>query len=171
MRKFALALLLCSPLLTGCAGGGSRYGCPAEPGYSCQSVSEVYAGEASGRKSGTETFPETPRDGKNAGGAAREKLPKGAIFRPGKNGRSRGEGDAREAAPSAEAMPVYVPPPVIRLRIAPWQDARGVFHSEKYVYLVSGGGRWTIGGKTVTLGEPGGEHPGSVRLRGTGRTP
>ena len=171
MRKSALALLLCSPLLAACAGGGSRYGCPAEPGYSCQSVSEVYAGEASGRKSGTETFGETPRDGKSARGAAWKRFPKGAIFRPGKNGRSRGEGVARGAAPSGEAMPVYVPPPVIRLRIAPWQDARGAFHSGKYVYLVSGGGRWTIGGRAVTLGEPGGEHPGSIRLRGTGRTP
>ena len=56
MRKFALAFLLFSPLLLACAGGSSRYGCPAERGYSCKSVSEVYAEAASGRKSGERPF-------------------------------------------------------------------------------------------------------------------
>ncbi len=169
MRKSALILMLCSPFLWGCAGGSSRYGCPAEPGYSCRSVSEVYAGEASGRTGGEQPLIGTPGNGKSARGAAGRKLPKGAAFRRGKD--ERGGAGAVRAAPAEEAMPVYVPPRAIRLRIAPWQDSRGVFHSEKYVYLLPGGGRWTIGGKTVPLGESGRERPGDIRLRGAGGTP
>ena len=169
MRKSALAFLLCFPLLSACAGGSSRYGCPAEPGYSCRSVSEVYAGEASGRRGGRDPLLETPGNGKAARGAARGKFLKGAAFRRGKDERS-GEG-AVPAAREEKAMPVYVPPRAIRLLIAPWQDSRGVFHSEKYVYLLPGGGRWTIGGKTVPLGESGRGHRGDIRLRGAGRTP
>ena len=168
MRKSPLALLLFAPLLAACAGGSSRYGCPAEPGYSCRSVSEVYAGEASGRKSG-EPLIGSPGNKKSARRSAGRKLQKGAAFRPGKNGRPKA--GAPPAARAEEAMPVYVPPRAIRLRIAPWQDSRGVFHSEKYVYLLPGGGRWTIGGKTVPLGESGRERPGDIRLRGAGGTP
>ena len=68
-------------------------------------------------------------------------------------------------------MPVYVPPPTIRLWIAPWQDARGVFHSGRYVYAVSGRGRWIIDGKTVPLGGRPEDYPGEIRLLEAGRAP
>ena len=169
MRKFAPASLFLCLLLAACAGGPSRYGCPAEPGYSCKSVSEVYAEAASGRKSGERPFPEPPRNEKNAREGAGRKFLKGGIFRAGKN--TRGRTGERAVAQAGKAMPVYVPPPAIRILIAPWQDARGVFHSGKYVYVISGRGRWMIGGKTVPLGEPPGDYPGEIRLLGAGEAP
>lgn len=169
MRKFALAFLLLSPLLLACAGGSSRYGCPAESGYSCKSVSEVYAEAASGRKSGERPFPKSLKNEKNTRADAWRKFLKGEIFRAGKNQRGRA-GDKKVTRPG-KAMPVYVPPRTIRLFIAPWQDARGVFHSGKHVYVVSGRGRWMIGGKTVPLGESPEDYPGEIRLLGAGRTP
>ena len=169
MRKFALASLLLSLLLAGCAGGSSRYGCPAKSGYSCKSVSEVYAEAASGRKSGERPFPKSLENGKSARAAVGRKFLKGGIFRTGKNTRKQEGG--KEITQAGKAMPVYVPPRTIRILIAPWQDARGVFHSGKYVYMVSGRGRWTIGGKTVPLGESSGDYPGEIRLLGAGRTP
>ena len=169
MRKFAVASLLLSLLLVGCAGGSSRYGCPAESGYSCKSVSEVYAEAASGRESGERSFPKSLENEKNARAAVGRKFLKGGIFRTGKNMR-RQAGD-RKTTQAEKAMPVYVPPPTIRLWIAPWQDARGVFHSGKYVYMVSGRGRWTIGGKTVPLGGSSEDYPEEIRLLGAGRAP
>ena len=169
MRKFAVASLLLSLLLVGCAGGSSRYGCPAESGYSCKSVSEVYAEAASGRESGERSFPKSLENEKNARAAVGRKFLKGGIFRTGKNMR-RQAGD-RKTTQAEKTMPVYVPPRTIRILIAPWQDARGVFHSGKYVYVISGRGRWTIGGKTVPLGESSGDYPGEIRLLGAGRTP
>ena len=169
MRRFAAPLALCSLLLLGCAGGSSRYGCPAEEGYSCKSVSEVYAEAASGRRSGESPFPKALGNEKTARAAAGRRFLKGGAFRAGKNARGRAEDS--KAARTEEATPVYVPPPTIRLWIAPWQDARGVFHSGRYIYAVSGRGRWTIDGRTVPLGGSPEDRPGEIRLIGAGRAP
>lgn len=173
MRELRLLLLLFALLTTACAGGSSRYGCPMSSGHSCKSVSEVYAEASGGIAKGLLRKPPEGGEEADAGGIAAKRFLKGEIFRRGKDARKQPSGkdtpDVR--AGDKGAMPVYLPPPVIRLWIAPWQDARGVFHSEKYVYILSGKGRWTIGGKTVPLGEPEGGHPGNIRLRGSGGTP
>ena len=169
MRKFALAFLLLSTLFLACAGGSSRYGCPAERGYSCKSVSEVYAEAASGRKSGKQPFLKSLRNEKNLRETTGRRFLKGGIFRTGKNPRKRAVN--KKVSQAEKAMPVYVPPPTIRIFIAPWQDARGVFHSGKYVYVISGRGRWMIGGKTVPLGESSGGYPKEIRLLGAEGAP
>ena len=153
---------------TACTGGSSRYGCPVKSGLSCKSVSEVYA-EASGVAA--DPLYESSVDGKSARVPAKawKRFPKGAEFRAGKD--ARGGNDLSARAGDTEAMPVYLPPPIIRLWIAPWQDARGVFHSEKYVYVLVGKGRWMIRGKEVLIGAIGEELPGEIRLRGTRRAP
>ena len=174
MREFATALLFLFPLLASCAGGASRYGCPAEPGYSCRSVSEVYAEAASGGGNAADFLRKAPERKNTAGTAGNgRRLPKGQAFRAGRDALERpgGKETPGAGAGTGKAMPVYVPPPAIRLWIAPWQDDRGVFHSEKYVYVLAGGGRWTIGGKTVPLGASGEEHPGNIRLRPAGSAP
>ena len=164
MRKFRLLFLLFALSASACAGGSSRYGCPAKPGHSCKSVSEVYAETTSGAEDTSDPL-RKPRGSKKSV-RAKKKLLKGVGFRTDKD--TRRDGDTARAEGS---MPVYIPPLTIRLWIAPWQDAQGVFHSEKYVYVLTGRGRWTIGGKTVPLGETEEGYPGNIRLRGTGRAP
>ena len=164
MRKFCLLFLLFALFAASCAGGSSRYGCPAKSGHSCKSVSEVYAETTSGVEDASDPL-RKPRGSKKSA-RAKKKLLKGMGFRAEKSTRKGGESTRAE-----DTMPVYIPPRVIRLWIAPWQDARGVFHSEKYVYVLTGKGRWKIDGKTVPLGEPEGGYPGNIRLRGTGRAP
>lgn len=175
MKKLRLLFLFFSLFAAACAGGSSRYGCPAEPGYSCKSVSEVYAEATSGGKSPVESLHESSADEKRIRTARNlgKKLAKRRKFRPGADARGRTDGEETAATHSEDSktMPVYLPPPVIRLWIAPWQDSRGVFHSEKYVYVLVGRGRWVIGGRTVPLGALGEGHPGNIRLRGTGRAP
>ena len=167
MMKLVFALWLPALLLLACAGGTSRYGCPVEEGHSCKSVSRVYA--EAGRGVGERSFGKSPEDKKSAWEDKGRRFLKGGAFRMGKN--TRGREEEKKVSKTEEAMPVYVPPPVIRLFIAPWQDARGVFHSGKYVYVVSGEGRWMIGEKAATLGGPPGDYPGELRLRGAGRAP
>lgn len=176
MRELCLLLLFFVLFAASCAGGSSRYGCPAKSGHSCKSVSEVYAEAASGGGSATDLLPKTPENGESsrAGGIVTKKLPKGGVFRRGKDMRKQpgGENISGRRAEAKASMPVYLPPPVIRLWIAPWQDARGVFHSGKYVYMLSGKGRWTIEGKTVPLGGgAGGEYPDNIPLRAAERVP
>lgn len=175
MKRLRLLFLFFSLSAAACAGGSSRYGCPAEPGYSCKSVSEVYAEATSGGKSSVEPLRKSPASEKriHVAGSLGKKLAKGRKFRSGRDTRSRTGSEKTQATHSEDkkTMPVYLPPPVIRLWIAPWQDSRGVFHSEKYVYAIVGKGRWMIGERSVPLGAPGEERPGSIRLRAAGRTP
>lgn len=175
MKKLRPLFLFFSLLWAACAGGSSRYGCPAEPGYSCRSVSEVYAEAASGGRGSLGILNESPAGQKRipAAGSPGKKLTKGRKFPAGADTRGRRTGEETAGGRSGDnkTMPVYLPPPVMRLWIAPWQDARGVFHSEKYVYVQIGKGRWMIGERAVPLRAPGEEHPGSMRLRGTRRAP
>lgn len=175
MKKLRPLLLSFSLFAAACAGGSSRYGCPATPGYSCKSVSEVYAEATSGGKSPVESLHKSPADEKRirAAGNLGKKLAKGRKLRSGGDARSRtvSKKTASTHSDDSKMTPVYLPPPVVRLWIAPWQDSRGVFHSEKHVYVLVGKGRWMIGERTVPLGEPGEGHPGNIRLRGTGRAP
>lgn len=173
MKKLCLLFAVSTLLAASCAGGSSHYGCPEKSGHSCKSVSEVYAETTSGGGSSADILRKSPGKKKRARAApdAGRKLHKGRKFRAGRYARGRAGSAEAPRAGDAEAMPIYLPPSVIRLWIAPWQDARGVFHSGKYVYVLSGRGQWTIGGKTVPLGGPEGEHPGNIRLLGTGRAP
>ena len=93
MRGFGLLLLPLALFAVTCAGGSSRYGCPAKSGYSCKSVSEVYAEATSGRNSAEDPFYEFPGNKKSAraGGDTRKNPPKGRRFRPGKDKRDNGE--------------------------------------------------------------------------------
>ena len=165
MRKSCLLFLFFILFAAACAGGSSRYGCPAKSGHSCKSVSEVYAETTSGAEDASDPLRKSRESKKSA--RTKKKFPKGMGFRAEKSTREGGE-SKRQAE---DTIPVYIPPRVIRLWIAPWQDARGVFHSEKYVYVLTGKGRWKIDGRTVPLGEPEGGYPGNIRLRGTGRAP
>ena len=175
MRELCLLLPFFVLFAAACAGGSSRYGCPAKSGHSCKSVSEVYAETASGGGNLTDLLQKAPEneEGAHAGGITGKGPSKGAIFRRGKGMRKQpgGREIPERRAEDKASMPVYLPPPVIRLWIAPWQDARGVFHSQKYVYVLSGKGRWTIGGKTVPLGATEGGHPENIPLRAAERTP
>ena len=91
MRGFGLLLLFLALFAVACAGGSSRYGCPAKGGYSCKSVSEVYAEVTSGRRSTEDPFYEFPGNKKSAqiAGDTRKNPPKSKRFRSGKDKRNR----------------------------------------------------------------------------------
>jgi len=164
---FGFLILFCAA----CSGGSSLYGCPAKSGHSCKSVSRVY--EETGVDAATAVSPDKYREKKKRARRAEgsgKNLRKGEIFGRAKAPGNRLDKTAKDAE-DRDVMPVYVPPPTIHLWIAPWQDARGVFHSEKYVYILAGRGRWTIRGKPVPLGEPEGKHPGIIPLLGTEKQP
>ena len=120
MRKFRLLFLFFALSASACAGGSSRYGCPAKSGHSCKSVSEVYAETTSGTEDASGPL-RKPRGSKKSA-RAQKKLPKGMGFRAGKD--TRGDEDASRAE---GAIPVYIPPRVIRLWIAPCRTPGACF--------------------------------------------
>lgn len=117
---FALALSGCASTLSG-VGGADGYACKAPEGALCTSVSGVYANTAQGLHKTTKP-PEKPS------------LP--AIY--------GATSIAPERNPTASGGPIRSNPRVLRLWIAPWEDADGDLHEAALVHVVIDTGRWLI---------------------------
>lgn len=117
---FALALSGCASTLSG-VGGADGYACKAPEGALCTSVSGVYANTAQGM----------PKPAQLP-----EKQSPPAIY------------GATSIAPDRTAAvssgTIRSNPRVLRLWIAPWEDADGDLHEAALVHVVVDTGRWLI---------------------------
>jgi len=120
---FALALSGCASTLSG-VGGADGYACKAPEGAMCTSVSGVYANSAQGMPR-----PAKPPEIKSPSAAP-------AIY-----GASSIAPGRPAPAPSAS---IRSNPRVLRLWVAPWEDADGDLHEEALVHVVVDTGRWLI---------------------------
>ena len=120
---FALALCGCASTLSG-VGGADGYACKAPEGALCTSVSGVYANSTQGMLKRAK-----PPEKKSAAVAP-------AIY------------GATSIAPGGSAAvsgsPIRSNPRVLRLWIAPWEDADGDLHEEALVHVIVDTGRWLI---------------------------
>lgn len=127
--------------LTGCSSlsgldGSSKFSCKAPDGVSCSSLSGVYAN------------------------ASQNNLPGLQVEKPKQDDKSKGEGNAEseEVRPAVAGTldsnivgkplnsgdPLYAPSKILRVWIAPWEDADGDLHDQSYVYIMADYGRWII---------------------------
>lgn len=118
-----LTLSGCASTLSG-VGGVDGYACKAPEGAMCTSVSGVYANSRQG----------TPKPTK-----AVEKAPASSV--PAIYGASSIAPGVPAGAASAS---IRSTPRVLRLWIAPWEDADGDLHEESLVHMVVDTGRWLI---------------------------
>ena len=120
---FALALSGCASTLSG-VGGADGYACKAPEGALCTSVSGVYANTAQGM----------PKPSKSLEHQSQTATP--VIY------------GATSIAPDRSAAmsggPIRSNPRVLRLWIAPWEDADGDLHEAALVHVVVDTGRWLI---------------------------
>lgn len=120
---FAVALSGCASTLSG-VGGADGYACKAPEGALCTSVSGVYANTAQGM----------PKPAKSP---EKQSVPaKPAIYGATSIAPDRG------SAVSGE--PIRSNPRVLRLWIAPWEDADGDLHEAALVHVIVDTGRWLI---------------------------
>jgi len=120
---FALALSGCASTLSG-VGGASGYACKAPDGAMCTSVSGVYANSVQSTPK-----PVKPPEKESAPAAP-------AIY---------GASSIAPGGPApASSTSVRSSPRVLRLWIAPWEDADGDLHEEALVHVVVDTGRWLI---------------------------
>lgn len=118
----ALALGGCASTLSG-VGGVDRYACKAPEGALCTSVSGIYANSVHG------VLPQANSPGRKLEAA----LPQyGARFNV----------PMKSEAPSSAALRSH--PRVLRLWIAPWEDADGDLNEDSLVHVVIDTGRWLI---------------------------
>ena len=128
--------LALSALLAGCTagmsglGGQARYGCEAPAGTACASVSAVHA--ASLRRADVPgsiaptVQPALPAPVAAAAAALAPALP------------------GTEPAGAPESQSLRSAPRVLRLWVAPWEDADGDLHEASTVHVVVDHGRWLI---------------------------
>lgn len=131
-RTVALLVGATATLLGGCAstmsglGGEGSYACKAPVGSQCTSVSGVYANSIHGQP------------------------PASALPKPAKEPTSTATAatvaSASTAAPGLGAPPSALrsQPRVLRLWIAPWEDADGDLHEASVVHVLVDTGRWLI---------------------------
>jgi conjugal transfer pilus assembly protein TraV len=131
-RIFAVLVISIATVLGGCAstmsgvGGAGKYACKAPVGSQCTSVSGVYANSMYGQPPAA-------------------MLPKAAKVRTSAS-------PALTGASAATVAPVLSPPAsalrsqprVLRLWIAPWEDADGDLHEAAVVHVLIDTGRWLI---------------------------
>lgn len=121
------AALLMTLLLCGCAGtltgveGKSGFSCKAPDGVVCSSLSGVYANAA-------------------ADNLPSQQSPVKVSVKP--DGGTRAELPLTKAPSSGE--PIRSQPTLLRLWLAPWEDAEGDLHDQSYVYVMADPGRWLI---------------------------
>jgi conjugal transfer pilus assembly protein TraV len=131
-RSLAIVLSAVAALSAGCAstmsglGGEGSYACKAPVGTQCTSVSGVYANSTHGPVPAS-VLPKPPTAPASAPSA-----PSGAS------------GSATAAALGAPATPIRSQPRVLRLWIAPWEDADGDLHEASVVHVLVDTGRWLI---------------------------
>lgn len=115
----------CTSTLTG-VGGKGNYACKAPAGTMCTSVSGVYANSIHGPP------------------------PASALPKPAKGATSAPACATGASAPpavpglSTPASAMRSPPRVLRLWIAPWEDADGDLHEAAVVHVLVDTGRWLI---------------------------
>lgn len=131
-RTFALLVTAIATVVSGCAstmnglGGEGSYACKAPVGSQCTSVSGVYANSIHGQP------------------------PASALPKPAKAPASTPP--AATGAAAATAAPGLTAPTsalrsqsrVLRLWIAPWEDADGDLHEASVVHVLVDTGRWLI---------------------------
>lgn len=131
-RTVPLLVGATATLLGGCAstmsglGGEGSYACKAPVGSQCTSVSGVYANSIHGQPPASA-------------------LPKPAT-EPTSTAAAATVASASTAAPGLGAPPSALrsQPRVLRLWIAPWEDADGDLHEASVVHVLVDTGRWLI---------------------------
>jgi conjugal transfer pilus assembly protein TraV len=129
-RAVLTPLLLVALTLAGCAstlsgvGGADGYACKAPEGAMCTSVSGIYANSAQGM----------PKLAKPSA----QKPPPGGLVAYGATPLTPG----RPAAILSNSLRSN--PRLLRLWIAPWEDADGDLHEQALVHVVVDSGRWLI---------------------------
>ncbi len=133
-RIVTASLVMLAIALTGCAstfsgiGGTEQLACKAPVGAMCTSVSGVYANSRYGGPldaNAAKPAPAQPASGKRAASYGAEPP------------------TSRQANGAASAT-LRTVPRVLRLWVAPWEDADGDLHEEALVHVVVDTGRWLI---------------------------
>ena len=127
-RAAALVLIFAATFLGGCTSlsgvvGDTQYACPAPRGVQCGSVSANYLQSLRGDLPGQ---PPIRRAASDPGGAS------AVTMTLGRSGNANVDPET----------PLYSPPRILKLWVAPWEDRDGVLHDAAFVFVPIDHGHW-----------------------------
>ncbi|MBK6617933.1 MAG: type IV conjugative transfer system lipoprotein TraV [Nitrosomonas sp.] len=117
----------------------SKFSCKAPNGVSCSSMSGVYANAVQDnlpglrRSSGTDN--QSASRTEKVGKSDTTQQPTGIEERTAYHITGR---------PPQSGEPILIKPKLLRVWIAPWEDADGDLHDQSYIYMLADYGRWVI---------------------------
>lgn len=155
--RFSSAPLLFAALFTlsGCSTVGEKeFACPGRPpGVRCMSATEVY--EATQNNDFVEPTAQKAigSDAKAANKkrkkSARSKAPE--VIEPDANQHDPRFITAAALLPAIEKpIPIRTPAEVMRVWVAPWEDAKGILHAGGYHFIEIEQRRWVLGEPSIT---------------------
>jgi conjugal transfer pilus assembly protein TraV len=129
-RVVVPGLLLVAVFLGGCSslsgvGGDAQYACPAPQGVQCGSVTANYL------RSVRDELPGQPPTGR-------------VDAQPDRTGAAPVTAARTASASAGSAAPLYAPPRILKLWVAPWEDRDGVLHDAAFVFVPIDHGRWLL---------------------------
>ena len=133
-------------LLGGCAtgltgiGGSDKLACKAPDGVTCSSLSGVYANALAGNLPGLMQKHEKTSSSFLGISVPESKTSENSLY---KSKTSAGSSAIAGETPSS-GMPIFTKPEIMRIWVAPWEDAEGDLHDQSYLYVVASEGRWAI---------------------------
>lgn len=154
MRGKIITLMIALCLVAGC---GSRFSCQHTiDGVRCQNLHAVYAERVLGA---SETTPLTSYSEKVV---KKKKLDRSrnGFFRnliaqdPSEMDEEMDAEDMTRGLKNDESRPIRIPPMILRIWTAPWEDQDGDLHKAGYIYseITPPRGRWIIGERNVESG-------------------
>lgn len=155
MRRAALhaAIMPALLMLGGCASslsgldGNSTFSCKAPDGVLCSSLSGVYANALQDNLPGLQSHKHTSVPDNNA--SWNNHVPgTGEPLSTTTDKRVASPVQPRTQVPFASVpstgAPIRTAPKILRVWIAPWEDADGDLHDQSYLYVVADPGRWMV---------------------------
>jgi len=149
-RRAPMSVALATTIvLGGCAsslsgvGSTEAFACKAPIGAQCTSISGIYANANPSAARAVHEAP-VPPQGPLVATAAPASLPGPLPAPPGAASTGPTSGTTASAATSSTPAALRSAPRVIRLWIAPWEDADGDLHEASFVHVVVDTGRWLI---------------------------
>lgn len=145
--------------LGGCASGGlsgiggsSDYACAAPPGVSCMSVTGIGVNAAKNNlpalRVGVST--EVGKQGDKEGDKKDDAAPKVVAYNAAAPSAGERVSPKGMDAPYS-GQPLRTPPRVLRIWMAPFEDADNDLHDQKYLYVTVHTGRWLLEANQVNV--------------------
>lgn len=156
MKRIHL-LLASAAALSGCAGtmsgigGSGEYACTAPEGVSCMSVTGLNANVTNRSLPGMQPRAEQAQLKKGEKDPAADgKSSEAVAYADGKVAGAGKVSPVHMDAPYS-GQPIRTPPRVLRIWVAPFEDAEADLHDQKYLYVTVHTGRWVLEANQVNV--------------------